>query len=339
MAGIEDVAQRAGVSIATVSRALSGRGPVSPSTKARVMAVADELGYAVSPNASGLASGKTRTVGIVVPFLNSWFYTAVIEGAQSVLLANGYDVTLYNLFGSGTAREAVLERSLRRRRDDALIAVSLELTEDEVRRLHQMNKPMVGVGGPLSGITTLSVDDIGVTKLATEHLIMLGHKRIAHLGGDVEHELDFHLPSKRRFGYEQALREAGIEVDDDLFRITEFSIEGGYRSAKQLLGDPRRRPTGIVAASDEMAFGTMLAARDFGLSIPGDLSVVGIDGHELSELFSLTTVAQYPERQGARAAEEVLALLDPERERSGSMDIPVEYDLVVRGSTGRPPAD
>ncbi len=337
MAGIEDVAQRAGVSIATVSRALSGRGPVSPATKERVKAVADELGYVVSPNASGLASGKTRTVGIVVPFLNSWFYTSVIEGAQSVLLAHGYDVTLYNLFGSGTAREAVLERSLRRRRDDALIAVSLELTEKEVQRLRETNKPMVGVGGPLTGVTTLSVDDMGVAQLATEHLIMLGHTRIAHLGGDVDHELDFHIPSKRRLGYEHALRSAGIEVDEELFCITEFSIEGGYRSAKQVLGDPRRRPTGVVTASDEMAFGTILAARDLGLSVPGDLSVVGIDGHELSEFCRLTTVAQYPERQGARAAEEVLALLDPERERTGAMDIPVEYDLVVRGSTGRAP--
>jgi len=337
MAGIEDVAAHAGVSIATVSRALSGRGPVSPSTKTRVLAAADELGYAVSPNASGLASGKTRTVGIVVPFLNSWFYTAVIEGAQSVLLANGYDVTLYNLFGSGAAREAVFERSLRRRRDDALIAVSLELTDDEVQRLHQTGKPLVGVGGPLQGVTTLSVDDIRVARLATEHLIMMGHQRIAHLGGDVEHELDFHVPSKRRLGYEAALRDAGIVVEPEAFLITEFTVEGGYRSAKQLLGDPRRRPTAVVAASDEMAFGTMLAARDLGLRVPEDVSVIGIDGHEMSEFFNLTTVAQYPERQGAHAAELLLGHLDPTRGVTERRDIPVEYDLVVRGSTARPP--
>lgn len=336
MAGIEEVARRSGVSIATVSRALSGRGPVSPATKARVKAVADELGYVVSSSASGLASGRTRNVGVVVPFLSSWFYTTVIEGAQSVLLAHAYDLTLYNLHGDGDERRTVFEQSLLRKRVDAVIAVSLELTEDELSRLHQINKPIVGVGGPLPGVPSLVIDDEGVARLATEHLIALGHRQIAHLGGDVGSELDFHVPSHRRVGYESALTAAGIPVDPRLFVPTEFSIEGGYRSAKQLLGNPSLHITAIAAASDEMAIGAILAARDLGLTVPRDLSVVGIDDHELSDLFSLTTVAQYPERQGAMAAEMLMHQLDG----SGAVPdaaVPIEYDLVVRGSTTRVP--
>ncbi len=334
MAGIEDVARRAGVSVATVSRALSGRGPVSPATRDKVRAMADELGYVVSPSASGLASGTTRTVGIVVPFLTSWFYTSVIEGAQATLLDHGYDVTLYNLFANGDVRGAVFERSLRRRRDDALIAVSLELSEPERALLTGTGKPIVGVGGPLEGVPTLSVDDVGVARLATEHVIMLGHTRIAHLGGDVDHELDFHVPSQRRLGYEAALTAAGIEVDPTLFVVTEFSIEGGYHSAKQLLGDPRRRPTAIVAASDEMALGAMLAARHLGLSVPQDISISGIDGHELAEFAGLTTVDQYPARQGAQAAELLVECLASGLKAVDATDRKVDYDLVVRGSTG-----
>ncbi|WP_084073322.1 LacI family DNA-binding transcriptional regulator [Demequina sp. NBRC 110052] len=334
MADISDVARLAGVSNATVSRALSGRGPVSPTTQIKVREAARQLGYAVSPNASGLASGRTATVGVVVPFLTSWFYTAVIEGAQAELVTRGYDVTLYNLMGSGDQRAAVFEKSLARKRVDAVIAVSLELTDAELGSLNAMGKPVVGVGGPLEGVPTISIDDVAVATLATSHLIALGHRRIAHLGGDPEWERDFHVPSNRRQGYEAALREAGIEVDPALFFPTEFGIESGYRSTKRMFSDPRHVPTAIMAASDEMAIGAMLAARDLGLRVPHDLSIVGIDDYRLSEFHGLTTVAQYPARQGRAAAQMVMRMLAGEVVEAA----PVDYDLIVRSSTARPPA-
>ena len=205
MAGIEEVAKLAGVSTATVSRALSGRGHVSPASKAKVVEAATRLGYVVSSNASSLASGRTRNIGVVIPFLNRWFFSSVLEGAQQELLRSGYDLTLYNLSGDGRERASVFEHFLLRQRVDAVIAVSLELTEHEVARLHDLGKPLVGVGGPIPGVRTLTIDDAAVARLATEHLIGLGHTRIAHIGGDLEFDLDFHLPTNRRTGYELSL--------------------------------------------------------------------------------------------------------------------------------------
>ena len=336
MAGIEEVARRAGVSAATVSRALSGRGHVSAATRVRVLDAADELGYVVSSSASALATGRMRNVGVVIPFLNRWFYGAVVEGAESALLAQGYDLTLYNLGGSVDERRSVFEHFLLRKRVDAVIAVSLELTEGEVQRLHDLGKPMVGVGGPLTGVRTLSIDDIAVSRLATEHLIGLGHRRIAHIGGDRAVDMDFHLPTNRRIGYQEALEAVGIPSDPALFQAGDFTMQGGYAAAKQLLGAPRDRPTAIFAASDEMAIGAILAARDLGLDVPRDVSVVGIDDHDLAAFFGLTTVAQYPMLQGRMAVDVLMAELHPGHHAPDSLNTPLPFDLVVRSSTARP---
>lgn len=336
MAGIEEVAKLAGVSTATVSRALSGRGHVSAAAKEKVEQAAATLGYVVSSNASSLASGRTRNVGVVIPFLNRWFFSSVLEGAQQALLRRGYDLTLYNLSGDGAERRSVFEHFLLRKRVDAVIAVSLELTEPEVRRLHELGKPLVGVGGPIPGVRTLTIDDAAVARLATEHLLGLGHRRIAHIGGDLEFDVDFHLPTNRRLGYEAALRDAGIEPDPRLFAPADFTIRGGYHAAKQLLGAPHDRPSAVFAASDEMAVGTILAARDLGLQVPRDVSVVGIDDHDLAEFFGLSTVAQFPRGQGERAVEVLMEQLEPGA-RPEPAEIPLPYELRVRSSTARPP--
>ena len=336
MAGINEVAELAGVSTATVSRALSGNGHVSAATRERVHTAATELGYVVSSNASSLATGRTKNVGVVIPFLNRWFYASVIEGAERALLSNGYDLTLYNLSGGGEERRSVFEHFLLRKRVDAVIAISLELTANEVSSLLDLGKPIVGIGGPVPGVRTLSVDDVAVARLATEHLLSLGHRTIAHIGGSRALELDFHLPTNRRIGYETALEAVGISIDPELFQAADFTMQGGYTAAKQLFGNPRRRPTAVFAASDEMAIGAMLAARDLGMSVPGDVSIMGIDDHELAEFFGLSTVAQYPEEQGRKAVEILMDQLHPGRREKGSLNTPLRFDLIVRSSTARP---
>ncbi|NQX13172.1 LacI family DNA-binding transcriptional regulator [Microbacteriaceae bacterium VKM Ac-2855] len=336
MAGIEDVARLAGLSTATVSRALSGNGHVSPASRERVRAAAAELGYVVSSNASSLASGRMKNVGVIIPRLGPWFFSSVLEGAEQTLLAHGYDLTLYNLTGGGEARTSVFEEFLPRNRVDAVLAISLELTAAELQSLHALNKPIVGVGGPLPGVRTLSIDDEAVARLATEHLISLGHRRIGMIGGDAASDRDFHIPLRRADGYRAALIEAGLVVDPSLFEAAAFSTPGGYEAAKQLLGSPSRRPTAIVASSDEMAFGALMAARDLGFSVPRDVSIIGIDGHELGDFFGLSTVAQHPRRQGERAVGMLLGELRPDLDDVA--DLPVAVDLVVRSSTSRPPA-
>ncbi len=339
---IQRVAELAGVSTATVSRALAGKKTVSAATKSRVEAAARELGYVVSSAASSLASGRTRNIGVVMPFIDGWFYTRVLKGAHAALSDAGYDLTLYHLDTSAIGspglvnprRERLFDEFLGRQRVDAFIAVSLELTDAELRRLNTINKPVVGVGGPIPGALTLGIDDAAISRLATEHLLSLGHRQVAHIGGDPLLDLDFHLPTNRRAGYEAALTAQGIVPDPLLVKVADFTIAGGYRATLQLLGDPRIAPTAIFAASDEMAMGAMMAARDLGKRVPEDLSIIGIDGHELGEFFGLTTVSQFPETQGRLAAEAVLRELDAQPTEPHNVSLP--FELVVRRSTSAP---
>lgn len=360
MVGIDEVAERARVSTATVSRALSGRGYVAEGTRARVHEAARELGYVVSAGASALASGRTRNVGVVVPFLSHWFFAAVVEGAQSALQEHGYDLTLYNLSGGADARARVFDDLLLRQRVDAVLAIGLELTPEEAGRLHSLRKPVVGLGGPLPGVPALGIDDRAAVRLATEHLISLGHERIGYIGGSADFDLDFHLPTMRQLGYRDALTEAGIDIDPKIERGADFTLRGGNDAAKQLLGAPRNRPTAIVAASDVMAIGAILAARELGLNIPSDLSVTGLDGIPDGEFFGLTTVAQYPAEQGRHVAQLLIdrlaGLVEDEATSSDSSVPPAEgavpaatllaagpalarelpVELIVRESTARP---
>lgn len=336
MVSIDEVARAAGVSTATVSRALSGRGHVSAGAKAKVEAAAKSLGYVVSASASSLASGRTRNIGVLVPFLDRWFFSTVLSGIASALMRRGYDITLYSLTADRDERHDIFETFLRRQRVDGVIAISLELGKEETERLVELDLPVIAIGGPNPLLTTLTVDDVAVARLATEHLLALGHREIAHIGASPEFDVDFHIPTQRRQGFEQALADAGIPVKPSLYEPADFTIEGGFRAAKQLLGKPGGRPTAIFAASDEMAIGALLAARDLGYRVPEDLSVIGIDGHELGEFFRLTTVDQFPLGQGERAADAILAAL--ERTETGTPahrpgELP--YELIVRGSTAR----
>lgn len=333
MVSIDEVARAAGVSTATVSRALSGRGHVSDPTRARVEAAAKSLGYVVSASASSLASGRTRNIGVLVPFLDRWFFSTVLSGIATALQKRGYDITLYNLTADRGQRREIFDTFLRRQRVDGVVAISIELGEEETERLLELDLPVIAIGGPNPKLTTLTVDDVTVARLATEHLVALGHRAIAHIGASPEFDLDFHIPTHRRRGFELALADAGIPAHPSLYEPADFTIEGGFRAAKQLLGRPGERPTAIFAASDEMAIGALLAARELGYRVPEDLSVVGIDGHELGEFFRLTTVDQFPLGQGERAAEAILAEIDAPGERGARADLP--FELIVRGSTAR----
>ncbi|MEV4736499.1 MULTISPECIES: LacI family DNA-binding transcriptional regulator [unclassified Microbacterium] len=336
MPSIDEVARLAGVSTATVSRALSGRANVSESARLRVQEAASTLGYVVSSRASSLASGRTRNIGVIVPFLDRWFFSTVLSGVSTTLMRAGYDITLYNITADRDVRAHVFDTFLRRQRVDAVIAVSIELDEHETQQLLAVGLPVVAIGGPNPRLDTLTIDEVAVARLATEHLIGLGHRRIAHIGSTPEFDVDFHVTPLRRLGFERALEAAGIPLDPASLEPADFTIDGGYRAATHLLMRPGPRPTAVFAASDEMAIGTILAARDLGISVPRDLSIVGIDGHELGALFQLTTVDQFPLGQGERAADVVLAKL-AEGETEGDPDPPsaLPYELRVCGTTAR----
>lgn len=336
VSALSDVARIAAVSKATASRALSGRGYVSATTRDRVVAAAAQLGYVVSSNATGLVTGTTRTIGVVIPHINQWYFAEILEGIESELISAGYDLTLYRLSDDPAVRLRVFEHFLVRKRVDAVIAVGIDLARSEIGLVSSLHKPIVGIGGPINGVATLGIDDVAASALVTQHMVSLGHARIAHLGGDPDHERDFCVHAQRLEGFRQVMDAA--DLDPTAFVVSELSIPGGYAAALALLADPRSRPTAIVAGCDEVAIGAIVAARQLGIQVPSQLSIIGIDGHVLGEMFGLTTVAQNPRAQGHTAVRLIVDDLMPARAPTASTWHPHPATLVVRSSTTAPPA-
>ena len=336
MSTLADVAKLAGVSKSTASRALSGRGSVSLATQKRVSDAAAELGFVPSSAAESLATGRSRNIAVVTPFINRWFYAEVIDGVESALIGAGYDLTLYRLTDNTEQRKALFDYFLVRKGVDAVIALTLFISDEEIQRLRNLGKPIVGVGGKIPNIPTFSIDDVQTARRATEHLIELGHQRLMHIGGDQERQLDFEVHSNRLAGFRQAMENAGIAHAHD-FLGDDFDIAGGYRSGLKALADPLTRPTGIVAGSDEIAIGVITAARELGITTPGQLSVIGIDGHPLGETFGVTTLNQHPARQGSLAVAQALAQLGGAWDESDDGHLELQVDLKIRTSTGPPP--
>ncbi|OMH32319.1 LacI family DNA-binding transcriptional regulator [Tersicoccus sp. Bi-70] len=338
MPSIDEVAARAGVSTATVSRALRGRSGVSPETRDRVLAIADDMGYVASSSAAGLATGRNMAIGVLVPVVHRWFFASAIEGVDRQLRARGYDLDLYSLGGHGTNRERVFHRSMLRKRIDGLVVLCMALTDDELAALHALEQPVIVVGGPVEGCRHISIDDRAALRDATEHLIGLGHERIVHLAGGGSFGIDFSVPRLRAAGFEDAMTAAGLPVGPASTLFGDYEARTSKDVvARALAGDPAQRPTGVVASSDEMAFGALLAAAEAGLRVPEDVSVIGVDDHDFSEVFGLTTIRQDPIAAGERAAGLLLAAL--EKDAAVPIDQPATepHELVVRRSTGRAP--
>ncbi|WP_243074090.1 LacI family DNA-binding transcriptional regulator [Microbacterium sp. SS28] len=330
MAGIADVARAASVSKATASRALTGSGYVSEQTRARVVEAAASLGYVASTAAVSLATGRTRNIGVVMPYVSRWFFAEVLEGIQDALLRHGYDLTLYDARPGTEGRTRVFDDFLARKRFDGLIAVGLEPSDNELGRLVSIGRPVVSVVGPPSEAGVVALDDLHAARRATEHLLGLGHTRIAFLGGGGEHQA--FVDATRLRGYAVTMEAAGVEPHHVPSAV---SLPGGYAAAVDLLGDTRERPTAIVGTCDEVAIGAIIAARRLGIPVPSSLSVVGIDNHEYAEMFSLTTLEQSPQAQGARAAEMLLQRL---REPDVPMaEVRLQATLILRSSTAPPP--
>ncbi|RYV51595.1 LacI family transcriptional regulator [Pengzhenrongella frigida] len=332
--GIDEVARVAGVSTATVSRALRGLPNVSVATRERVRSAAAQLGYVASPSAASLASGRTRTIGLLTPWVNHWFFSNVIEGAEQALRAQGYDALLHTFEVSRKVPRLRVDPDVLRRRVDGILVVGFPLDDSEVVSLLGLGHPMIFIGSSVPGQVTVRLDDLATGRTATQHLIDLGHRRIGHISGSPDDITPFSPPVARRRGWLAALADAGIPADPQLEVHGHFDLDGGRESMHQLF---RQCPdvTAIFAASDEMAMGAILAARDLGLQVPQDLSVVGVDGHDLGELVRLTTMVQPAVEEGAKAATLLLELI-----AGGAVpgDVVYQTTLLDRGSTGPPRA-
>lgn len=341
-ASIEDVARRAGVSIATVSRALRGLPDVATTTRNRVLEAAAELDYVASPFAARLASGRTSTVGVVVPFVNRWFFAEVIDTAEKSLRKAGFDLLLYNL-GDEAGRAAFFDVMPMRKRVDAVLVASLVLSDDEIAALESLSCPVGLLGFERSGFLSARIDDVGSARAAVRHLTELGHRRIGLIGGDTDDPMRFTPPLHRADGYREALAEVGIEADPALTALGYFTIAGGEQACRALMNTPEP-PTAIFAESDEMAYGALRALRRMGKQVPDDVAVIGFDDHPTAELLDLSTVRQPVAGQALDVVSRLIAATSgsgsttngSETNGTGSQqDVVLATEIVVRGSTDR----
>jgi LacI family transcriptional regulator len=327
-ATITDVALAAGVSVSTVSKVINGRYGIAVGTALRVQTVVKELGYEPSLVARSLRSHRTHVIGILVAEFEP-FSAEILKGTAAALADTDYELLAYT--GSRQSSGPGWERRSLSRLSGTLIDGAIMVTPTVVDA--DAGVPLVSIdphAGP-AGLPTVDADSLGGAVLATRHLIELGHRRIAFLAG----RADLESSSLREAGFRQAHAEAGLEVDPDLIRIGDYRRDAARAPATALLSLPDR-PTAVFAANDQSAMGTMDAARELGLDVPGDLSVVGFDDipESIRTTPPLTTVHQPLQAMGAAGITMLIALMDGAPVEQTHVRMPTS--LVVRGSTAPP---
>ena len=332
---IEDVARLSGVSTATVSRALRGLPGVGGRTRELVLQAAKTLGYTPSPTASSLASGRTHSIGLIQPDMSRWFFSTILECAEQTFRKAGYDALVYSLPDYlGPKRQRFKARDLVGK-VDAVLVLSLFFDKQEEAELRSLGVPAVFVSVRQKGYSHVGIDDGQAAAQACRHLITLGHKTIGHLSGQTNDLCPFAPSQRRRDGWKQTLTRFNLECSDSLDEaVTIMTASNGYLATKRLL-DRRPDITAIMASSDEMAMGAIQAIRERGLAVGRDVSVIGIDGHDLGRPFGLTTVAQPVRKQGVTAAEVALRAIEGDL---ALKTIIFPTKLIERATVGPPPA-
>lgn len=328
---LAEVAREAGVSLATASRALNGAYGVAAATVEHVTEVARRLEYVASPDASRLARGTTRSVALVVPHIDRWYFGEMVDGLEEVLSDAGHDVLLYHV-GDPEDRHEFFERLPARRKVDAVVVVASPVTDYERLRLELMGVTIVAAGGQDAPYPHVSIDDATAVRQATDHLLRLGHRRIAMITAVDPDRADLPPRRGRTKGFYDAMAEAAVPVDENLVTVTTWGGADAAEAMEKLLS-MHTPPTAVLAHSDEMALGAMRTIRRAGLRVPEDISVIGIDDHPLAELVDLTTVRQPVREQGLQAAHLLLALLRGEHP-DPAQKLPTH--VVVRRTTAAP---
>lgn len=330
---IENVAETAGVSVATVSRALRGLPNVAVSTRQHIELVAKDLGYAPDPAASRLAAGRTRTITAVIPHLGSWYFSNVVAGTEAICAEAGYDLLVLGVGSLNDLSRLLSEEYHLERRTDGLVLVDVAMTDDEVTSITDRGVAIATVGTMTPGHPSVRIDDEAVGRMAADHLLELGHQRIAMISGTRGDPLRFEVPQLRHTGFLDTLNKRGIGVDPSMIASGDFLIEGGRDAMGALLDHPDP-PTAVFAMSDEMAFGALMALDERGLTVGRDISLIGVDDHEFSRVVALTTIGQRVTDHGATAARLLLNTMDDaDGDRVEVSHVMAPIELIQRSTT------
>jgi LacI family transcriptional regulator len=332
---LEEVAQLAGVSRSTVSRVINDHPSVRPDTRERVWQAIHKSGYQPHAVARSLVTNRTQIIGMIIPeavttLFTDPFFPLLLRGATEACNAHRYQMLL-SLFDDPTGQEEMYQRILRSGYLDGVIVASTSLDDPLIPDLLRDRIPFVSVGQyPNGRVHYVDVDNVTGGRMAVEHLIRLGHQRIATITG----RLDMIHGQDRLEGYRQALKAHRIPVEEELIVEGDYTENSGMVAMQRVLP---ASPSAVFVASDMMAIGALKALRQIGRQVPQDIALVGFDDIPIASVIepALTTVRQPIERMGSMAVEVLLSVLeDSSGEEAPAQRIVLPTELVVRASCG-----
>ncbi|HEY7413800.1 MAG TPA: LacI family DNA-binding transcriptional regulator [Ktedonobacteraceae bacterium] len=355
---IDDVARKAGVSIATVSRVLNNKPYVDPDTRERVLRVVEEVGFVPSVIASGLASGRSRFLGILVPSFAWSFIPDIMHGVSAAIADTQHELLLYTIDGmtqDQSRRGDLIDRILHPKITAGLLVILPGQWAEDIVRLHKNGDfPIVMINDQAKppDVPWIGSDNRGGAYTAVRYLISLGHHRIAYIQGPT----DYFCSRERHEGYCQAMQESDLPIEPELVvEGNAFMPESGQAAADRLFAlPPQKRPTAIFAASDGIAYGVIAAAEQRGVHIPEDIALIGFDDLPSSSLIrpALTTMKQPFHEIGRKGIELLVSLIQTQdttlspdhprgkeqskerKENDTPLHIQLETQLVVRATCG-----
>jgi LacI family transcriptional regulator len=333
-ASIRDVASRAGVSIATVSRAVNGIATVDPELARRVWKAVEEVGYLPNTQARALVSGRSRMLGLIVSEITNPFFPELVQEFESLAVAQGYEVLIGSTNYDPARTESLIRRMLQRNVDGVAV-MTFGIEEDLVQKLVDRGFPMVFVdaGPPLENIRVLKVNYGEGIRQAVQHLSALGHREISFISGP----LRLRSAIARRDAFLKAMRELGLKVPKQHMVEGDHTMEGGIAAMEKLtaLG---ALPTAVLCSNDMTAIGALHALFRTTHKVPDDISVVGFDDIHLAQFMlpPLTTVQMSCKELAVAAVEALRAGIEPDHPKAKQTDWPIGTRLVVRQSTAFP---
>lgn len=333
---MSDIARRAGVCKATVSRTLNNPSRVSAKTRDKVLGVVEQLGYTPNRLAASLRQGRSRNIAIMLPDITNPYFSPIVRKIEVMALKRGYSCIL-----NDTHDDPKLERAfasmVKTRQVDGIITNSqrIPFDIDPNKDVFEQLPPLVNASefADVDGIPKVGVNNLAIGREAAKHLIDLGHTRIAAIAGPDT----IRSSNLREQGYREVLSEHGIEVDERLITRGNYSCESGVEGVRQMM-QLRHRPTAIFCFGDSVAIGAFHALRELGYNVPEDVSVIGVDGIAQGEYCAppLTTIAQPLLEIGEMSCQILLDLIEGKKPEQLSVILP--HKLIIRKSTGPAPA-
>ena len=326
---IYDVAAYSGISISTISRVLNNPEKVNSETRARVLEAIDKLGFVPKAEARARALSKTHRIGVITPFFTEPSFVQRLRGVASALTASNHELVIYTVDSfdrlQGYFSSIPFTANL-----DGLIVMSLPIQKKDAQRLveHGIETVLIEYSHP--DLNCIEIDDVQGGRMAAEHLLAKGHRRIGFVGDEEPHDFELHPAGMRLKGFREAIRDAGIKIPAEYIRLYENTQEQALRAARALLSLPTP-PTAIFAAADVQALSVLKVAREMNVKVPDQLAVVGFDDIDMAAFMDLTTVRQHLDESGKLAVEILLARIADKSRLPQHVHLPLK--LIERQTT------